>query len=840
MALVLTIGVTDQTAFIRHESMTLKFSTLDLALVNPAVVPAIDDAVTLADPTWSGVVTAVKVRTTVDKGTHKTVTITATNTDVAVASAAPIGLSDTPNGTTTFAYAELNTSRQKDRQGATTLTGSLITYTAGIWPAMTFQLTSAAQGFSAQDFTARDVTVTWIKSGSPRYRIDFGDPIVTMSVWMNSSLSGTIDTTKITDGSVTTPKLAAGAVTADKIAALLILASLIKTAASGTRLELDAAGMRAYDASENLLVNIPTDGSAVFVRGQIEATDLLVTGGAVLAGVTNEVAIGGTFQAAAQRQPPSQAPALSQGWDTVDLPRDATKDDASGTYYRSGIDYTASGGAGGATKVFLTVNLVSGGGNRMLELKATDRTVNRSIDLEIPGGTRAYYNAVRHGSWIYVLWTDDFGTVGGVSRYLNSTLAFVDDFFPSMPINPRRPHLCSDGTNLYIVDKATSTGTIKWNKYNDTMVKQGSTIDTTYNSGTNDTVLDAAAGNFDFGAFRMAVLTAAGDVVDLFDSTGARQANEQFPVQSSPDTDRGGITYGDALGDGARFWSHGGSGTSMVLTKHSTWVWTTASSKYWVAYSWNDSVGTTHETTVGPMASTTMGRRKKLTVTTASLPGVGGADDPDGARVYMVPNATTPATTALKLQATGLSPFALSTYNSGGAAPPVSNNFPAGTPAIVQSSQQPGWLFRGDGTYDVKEIARIQSRSTNPQSISNSTWTVLTYETADLADDTNLAIASGVVTVAKAGLYRVSGVCVWAANSTGVRHFGIGVNGSTPAQRRKVLDDATASGSNVTAQAISLLLQLSANDTVALYGQQSSGGALNVTDALLNVERVSS
>src|SRR5207245_8219770 len=98
------------------------------------------------------------------------------------------------------------------------------------------------------------------------------------------------------------------------------------------------------------------------------------------------------------------------------------------------------------------------------------------------------------------------------------------------------------------------SSTIVWNKYDAVMAQVGSTIDTTYNPG--QAVTAAAAGNFDFGAARLAV---ASNQIDTFGTTGTRQTNEPFSYSSSA---ANGLAYGDALGDGARFWSLPPTGSS--------------------------------------------------------------------------------------------------------------------------------------------------------------------------------------------------------------------------------------------------------------------------------------
>jgi hypothetical protein len=85
-----------------------------------------------------------------------------------------------------------------------------------------------------------------------------------------------------------------------------------------------------------------------------------------------------------------------------------------------------------------------------------------------------------------------------------------------------------------------------------------------------------------------------------------------------------------------------------------------------------------------------------LQVTTPAVP-VGGADDPDNCRVYMVPGAADWAATAGKLQSTdtGTARY-LITYASGGAADGGGTAF-AGTGVASIESSGTGWKLRGSG-----------------------------------------------------------------------------------------------------------------------------------------------
>ena len=103
----------------------------------------------------------------------------------------------------------------------------------------------------------------------------------------NDVQDGIITETKIADDAISTPKLQAGAVTAEILAATIVLASLLKTADSGRRVEFDSEGIRLYDTDESLLVRIPTNGDPVYVKGEVNANSLVSESNTELRGVAS-------------------------------------------------------------------------------------------------------------------------------------------------------------------------------------------------------------------------------------------------------------------------------------------------------------------------------------------------------------------------------------------------------------------------------------------------------------------------------------------------------------------------------------------------------------------------
>ena len=269
-----------------------------------------------------------------------------------------------------------------------------------------------------------NVTVTWPTAGTPQYALEFGDPIVTMAVWAASQAGaappGSIDGTRITPGTVDTPQLRAnsvtasqilaGSVTADKLAATLLLASLIKTAApdgsdpgTGLRVEVDRAGIRAYDAGNVLQVNIPTDGSSVYVRGQVSATNLVATASALLQG-SALLGVGATMTVQNNVADPTAAPVLVGSVPKLGLL-------AAPAHPSAGLCYDPAGDAGGATPTFWVGATADDGATTDVayEYRASDGALLRT--LRKTGSTATYTTTLGSTSHVSDTWTDRTGSL---------------------------------------------------------------------------------------------------------------------------------------------------------------------------------------------------------------------------------------------------------------------------------------------------------------------------------------------------------------------------------------------------------------------------------------------
>lgn len=491
--------------------------------------------------------------------------------------------------------------------------------------------------------------------------------------------SAAVDGADIEANSIVAGKIVAGAIGAEELAAAIVLASLIKTAESGTRVEMDEHGIRAYKG-DDLIFYVPTDGSDVYIDAEVLARGLTVTGDAEFRGAANVLAGGGVLTLGEGIENPVTKPGVSPGWETETFTGSEAPVFAS--------EYTTTGGAGGATAVVYMASIWG-----FLEWDASTRTLLRIKDTS--GVINGITGLASWGSYLYAVGTHPTTGLIRVVRFLKTTLAHDASYDAvSYPFGSARVSTLSfDGTNLVIL-QVDDSGYFRWNKYDSTMTKVGSTVTTTFAEIPD--AWDHKTGSFDFGAWRLVAVDPVGSTAHVLDSTGTHKTDECFPVY-------GGYMF---WWDGSIFRSgfsstQGGSPYTLTFAKHTSWTWAAATSDtLWVGYSWYDSnaTGGTHETAISPKQSLTMPRRKRILVSMPTLPGGGGTDDPNNRRVYVTHSSTEPASSAMKLQTTTASASTyISSYNSGGAAPPTSNNFPATSSAEIKSNSG-SWSLKGDGT----------------------------------------------------------------------------------------------------------------------------------------------
>jgi hypothetical protein len=157
-----------------------------------------------------------------------------------------------------------------------------------------------------------------------------------------------------------------------------------------------------------------------------------------------------------------------------------------------------------------------------------------------------------------------------------------------------------------------------------------------------------------------------------------------------------------AVWDGSNFWALGTNGKLYKHTAVGAGSGPSGASTitgFKIGYTWYDSnaTGGTHESMISPLATFTLNKRARLTVTSPSLPPGGGTDDPNSIRVY-AGSVAAPGT--VTLQGNTAAGIVSAIFNSltTGAAPPGSNNFlTSGAPGQIRNAGGT-LIISGDGT----------------------------------------------------------------------------------------------------------------------------------------------
>lgn len=153
----------------------------------------------------------------------------------------------------------------------------------------------------------------------------------------------------------------------------------------------------------------------------------------------------------------------------------------------------------------------------------------------------------------------------------------------------------------------------------------------------------------------------------------------------------------------------------------------------------------------------------------------------------------------------------------------------AGTETFTNKSIDAAQLT---GTIDRARLpAAIAARVYNNavQSISNSTWTILTFNSerwdTDIIHDTSTDTDRLVCKTA--GTYLIQGHVSFASNATGMRYVGISLNSAAGLGFISPPEPKAGVSGNETAFTVATTYQLAVNDYVTLQVHQGSGGSLN-------------
>ena len=533
----------------------------------------------------------------------------------------------------------------------------------------------------------------------------------------------------IVDGSIVASKLAAGAITAGsaviadgaignaKISNLAVdkltggtlqadinLAAKIEAGTSGLGLvQLDSTGIRVVDGSGIQQTAFNTTGSSVF-KGDIEAVGIEASGSVKMHGSASEVSVNGKLYLATGVTAPSVTPSLSYILDTsIALvgapgtsytPEAVIRDDSNGEWLSKNVD-TSTG------VVYIYRHNADG------TYKSTQATFT-------PSGNYVYYKPESTFGLPTQSILSGFAYIGGVvwvprASWSTGTAAFTYDIqfqiYSSGGTAKNIGSLCDEcnqwnydgfltlgqviGSSTLIAIAHKPVADVSVSSSNSVTVSNLNPSTLAY---TNSVVLPAdfkvettvtvpylSFGNYDFGASRYLLCFTQSNfakVARSFTTAGVEQTSENFQLEGIS-----GVGY-----TGSVVWSANGSAVWSYIANISGDI------KF--AFSWYDSQGTTHETSISPISTrldSVSSRRRKIRVTTTSFTPDLSGDGVDKIRIY---GGLTEGTMFLQSEIS-TNQATYSTLASSGTSPNSGTAFPSsGTAAIIQN---PAGTVKVDG-----------------------------------------------------------------------------------------------------------------------------------------------
>lgn len=522
----------------------------------------------------------------------------------------------------------------------------------------------------------------------------------------------------------------AGAVTAEKLSSVLVLATkVIAGVEDAQRIELDPTGLHMYGSGTppQLLVSLPTDTSSdPTFNGNVVTNSLTVRGnsdgnGLLMQGLYNVMDKGSRLTLNEKLANPGSGPTIAVGLDSVSLTFPlAAAGTPKGLDYDSGSGLTYSlwpNGAGNAT--YLAEHVRTSGALARPTLQLNSSTITEIAGCAVIGGYvyTLYQNNV--GDWILKIVDLTTLTVNATINMGGSGSA-IDQ----ANLGGDGVAVGTDGTKLLICSHRSASITIpRLSIYSVTSTT--ATLDSTTNltSGISKP-FTTSANNPDTGtAFWIAGITGRGTDYMVTWCYSATTAGQGLLTQSFDKSTftlvptgnafhpfdelgmfgfPGGVTYAD----GAPMWMdlgvlHSGSPLTWDYTGGNTWYY---------AFTWADA---THETTPSGIQGRSLSagiaaypmQFVKVTLTMPVLP-----TNVTKHLLYAVNASAIPLKSALKYQASTTyvtsetdEAILVKSFNSGGAAPPITNNFDGATSTILSASASAlfPWQIRGDGVFAV-------------------------------------------------------------------------------------------------------------------------------------------
>lgn len=457
------------------------------------------------------------------------------------------------------------------------------------------------------------------------------------------------------------------------------------------RWEGDKDGIRFYDESGDILINLPTNASSdnpPAFYAAITAVGLRVLDNLSIQGLNNEFAAGSKVVMKSGTTKPSLAPTPVITYpDGVTWDYSAINFNGADGLDFDGTDWWAIRTDPTTFEVYLD-KLDAAGGAPISSVNCPDFL----IDVEDP------VRLVVVGDHAYVDTYD--GDDGDFYIIDVATGAYVGNNLPlpagasSSELNTGVGH---DFVNGYVTRGfKTSGGFLGWRTYDPVTLATIADYTTSFATTHTSTRVDLVAA--DFGANRW--VATLGSDVKVFSVAGTPliQANEGFPP----------ITFDvSPLWDGTRFVEPSTpAGQPPKVRQYSQTKWTTESDKWWLTSTWRDSDATSpdyaaSETDAGTFTSFTMKKRAWLVASVSQL-----ASSPvDAVSFYLGRGTTQPSNANMWRQpppAAGLKTQSIDAVVMTGTVvtdnPPATNSFPGGTPSSFES-QNGGLVMDSEGNF---------------------------------------------------------------------------------------------------------------------------------------------
>lgn len=525
--------------------------------------------------------------------------------------------------------------------------------------------------------------------------------------------AGSVQSDSIASDSILARHIRVGQITADKVAAglmtaLIISGEVIKTAETGKRVVIDANGITLFDATDNAVTFINTNGESFFT-GTVSATSLKVIGTMELTQPGNQMTPGSTLVLGAGIQAPSSGPAVTNYCPTVQL-RDQDGSVLLPRLVARDVDGKWVSAVAGETSSMPTYRVHNADGTwiRTLTITGSAQYV-KHVGLAVVGGYAYILGPTgEDGSGNVYFQSCAIDLVTGAST--SDGGAFTSHRYVTAGYNPV---LGTDGTNLlWAWDTTVKVFSL---------ARAGAGFTTTYSAtktlpaaGSGPKAI--ARGSFDLGADSIAVVTSDRSAVRCYTySTMAENTAGLFPTVNTQDVR--GLGYHSGA-----FWTVQDAGVASIYDGPAYSGALTTKDHDFTATYYNT---TPYESKPSPKTVQALKRRHRIRVNVPGwLPG-SPLDTVTHLRLYAAAAGSTPglqgstATGQLLLQAISV-----------GAAAPGSSTFPSATPALITNSDD---TFRLDalGALVVPSMPKLAADPfIQSGSDANGSWTRLADGTA--------------------------------------------------------------------------------------------------------------